>query len=116
LVKTVLESPEHIDHILDFVAPEMLQYHFEEFAIALQEHTDEPRLVAIALDESIHPFNDDAALKNELLLFLRKYYERIRQQMMHDQNIAMEKKTFLNRKYLGKISQLKRGELVPFEA
>ncbi len=116
LVKTVLEHPQFMDHILDFISPEMLQFHSMEFALSLQATKDEPHLMAIMLDESIHPFNDDESLKNELITFLRRYYERARQSVMRDPNISMDKKTFLNRKYLGKITRLKRGELVPFEA
>ena len=116
LVKTVLEHPKFVDHILDFISPEMLQYHGMEFALSLQGANDDPRLMAILLDESIHLFEDDDSLKNELITFIRKYYERTRQNMMRDQNIPMAKKTFLNRKYLGKIALLKRGELVAFEA
>ncbi len=112
LIKTVLEHPEFMDHILDFISSEMLQFHAAEFTLALQETTDDPRLSAILLDESIHTFDDDESLKNELVIFLRKHYERLRQSMMRDQSIPMAKKTFLNRKYLGKITQLKRGELV----
>jgi DNA primase len=115
LIRTIIDRPRSAGHILDFITPEMLQFHGEEFALVLQEKYDDPRLMAISLDNNIHPFEDDNALKSELVIFLRKHYERQRQLIMHDQNLTMEKKTFLNRKYLGKIAALKRGELVPFE-
>jgi DNA primase len=115
LIRTVLEKPELTDQVLDFIAPDMLQFHAQEFALALQGKTDDPRLMAIALDEGIHPFASSEDAKNELLIFLRRHYERERQKLMKDRTLPDEKKYFLNRKYLGKIAALKKGELVPFD-
>jgi len=40
LIKTVLEHPEYIDHILDVVNPSLLQFHSREFDMAIKPLAD----------------------------------------------------------------------------
>ena len=112
LIKTMMEHPGLGEQILDFIAPDILQFHAREFQLAMQERSDDPALVAIALDDEIHALGSSEALKAELLIFLRKHFERERQRVMKDPSIPSDKKFFLNRQILGKIAQLKKGELV----
>ncbi len=115
LIKTVLEQPNIIDQLLDFITPQMLRFHGEQFQMALAGDRSQPALVEIVMDESIPVFADSKTLKSELILFLRKYYERQRQALMRDPSIERDRKYFLNRQILGKIARLKRGELVGIE-
>ncbi len=115
LVKTVLEKPAVADQLLDFISPQMLRFHAAEFRMALAGERERPELVRIVMDESIPVFADDATLKSELILFLRKHYEQRRQAVMRDPAIPRDKKYFLNRQILGKIAKLKKGELVGIE-
>ena len=113
LIKTVLEKPHLISQILDVLDPSLLQFHSYEFSLALSGKNDEPSLMAISVDEQIKALKDEEALKNELLAFLTKHYER-ELKKVNMGNISFEEKAFYIRKFRGKIASLKRGELVAF--
>jgi len=114
LIKTVLEKPHLINQILDVLDTSLLQFHSYEFSLALAGKNDDPSLMAIAIDEQIKALKDEEALKNELLIFLTKYYERELKKVNMAQGISFEEKAFYIRKFRGKIATLKRGELVAF--
>lgn len=116
LIKTVLEHPEFIDQILDVLDPSLLQFHSSEFALALHGKFDEPRLMAISVDEKILPLKNEEALKNELIAFLIKHYERELKKVNMQNSISFEEKAFYIRKFRGNIAKLKKGDLVTFKA
>lgn len=116
LIKTVLEHPEFIDRILDVLDPSLLQFHSLEFALAIKGKFDAPQLMAIQVDEKIVSLKDEEALKAELIAFLTKHYEREYKKINLQSDISFEQKAFYIRKFRGKISQLKRGELVAFKS
>lgn len=116
LIKTVLEKPHLIDQMLDVLDPSLLQFHSYEFSLALGGKLDEPQLMAISVDEQIKPLKDEEALKNELIAFLTKHYERELKKVNMQSAISFEEKAFYIRKFRGKISTLKRGELVAFKS
>ena len=115
LVKTVLEYPRLIDQILDVLDPSLLQFHSQEFSLALQSKSDSPVLMAILVDDSIVSLKDEESLKAELVTFLSRYYERELKKINLGQNVSFEEKAFYIRKFRGKIAALKRGELVAFK-
>ncbi len=112
LIKTVLEYPNFIDQILDVLDPSLLQFHSHEFSLALQTDSNAPELMAIMVDESIKSLRSEEELKSELLIFLTKHYERELKKVNMQSNISFEQKAFYIRKFRGKISSLKKGELV----
>lgn len=112
LVKTVLEYPLFTDEILDFIDPSMLQYHRNAFELALQEHREDPQLMALSLNDDIIAFHNSDVLKSELITFLSSYYNRELKKVMTQNTVKFEKKVFLIRSYREKIAKLKRGELV----
>ena len=112
LIKTILEKPEFIDHILDVIEPSLLQFHSREFSAALASKLDDPELMAIMVDESIVSLKDEESLNAELCTFLTKYYERELKKINITTNISFEEKAFYIRKFRGKIAKLKRSELV----
>ncbi len=116
LVKTILEYPAFTNQILDFINPLMLQYHREELELALQERNDDPRLMALSLNDNIIAFHNDDVLKSELITFLSSYYNRELKKVMTQNTVKFEKKAFLIRSYREKIAKLKRGELVGIES
>ncbi|MCK4737927.1 MAG: DNA primase, partial [Sulfurimonas sp.] len=116
LIKTVLEHPEFIDQILDVLDPSLLQFHSFEFGLAITGKLDEPQLMAISVDEKILPLKNEEALKNELIAFLTKHYERELKKVNMQSNISFEEKAFHIRKFRGNIAKLKRGELVAFKS
>lgn len=116
LIKTVLEHPEFIEQILDVLDPSLLQFHSHEFALALRGKFDEPLLMAISVDEQIRALKNEEALRAELISFLMKHYEREYKKVNMQKDISFEQKAFFIRRYKGKISQLKKGELVAFNS
>ena len=115
LIKTVLEHPELIDQMLDVLDPSLLQFHSHEFMLSLQGKRDDPSLMAISVDENIHSLKDEAALKDELVTFLTKHYERELRKVNTQNTLSFEQKAFYIRKFRGKIAKLKQGELVAFK-
>lgn len=116
LIKTVLENPAFIDQILDVLDPSLLQFHSEEFALALKEEVAHPALMAILVDEQIRALQSEEALKAELIAFLMKHYEREYKRVNAQTEMNFEQKAFYIRKFRGVIAQLKKGVLVPFKA
>jgi DNA primase len=112
LVKTVLEHPEFIDHILDVIDPSLLQFHAREFSLALAGKKDAPELMEILIDEGISALKDEDALDAELITFLSRYYERELKKVNFASNISFEEKAHYIRIYRDKIAKLKRRELV----
>jgi len=115
LVKTVLEHPEFVNIILDVLNPSILQFHFQEFDMAIKNQVDSPQLMAILVDEQIVSLKDEDSLKLELITFLIKHYERELKKVKIQTSISFEEKAFNIRKFHGKIAKLKQGELVTFE-
>ncbi|HUH42932.1 MAG TPA: DNA primase [Sulfurimonas sp.] len=116
LIKTVLESPEFVDQILDVLDPSLLKFHSLEFSLALSGEFSHPELMAIAVDEQIKALKDEEALKAELISFLMKHYEREYKKVNVRSDISFEQKAFYIRKFKGKIALLKKGELVTFKS
>ena len=114
LIKTVLEHPEFIDHILDVIDPSLLQFHAREFSLALAGKKNAPELMEVLVDETILAHKDIEALNAELITFLMKYYERELKKVNFATNISFEEKAFYIRKYRDKIAKLRCGELVGF--
>lgn len=112
MIKTMVERPEFIDQVLDFVDPSFFQFHELEFMLILQGKTDDPRIMAISINPQIPSIEDDEALKAELLTFLTQHYTRELKKVNQQHDISFEKKAFLIRSYRGKIDKLRRGELV----
>ncbi|MDK9693343.1 MAG: DNA primase [Sulfurimonas sp.] len=115
LIKTVLENPAFIDQILDVLDPSLLQFHSEEFVLALKGEATHPALMAILVDEQIKALQSQEALKAELIAFLIKHYEREYKKVNAQTEMNFEQKAFHIRKLRGVITQLKRGVLVPFK-
>ncbi|QOY52143.1 DNA primase [Candidatus Sulfurimonas baltica] len=116
LIKTVLEKPELINQILDVLDPSLLQFHSLELALALGGKFDEPKLMAISVDDKIKSLIDEESLKAELIAFLTKHYERELKKVNMQNAVSFEEKAFYIRKFRGKIATLKRGELVAFKS
>jgi DNA primase len=112
LIKSMMENPALGDQILDTISADMLQFHPHEFTLAIQQKFDDPRLMAIALDQSIKSYCDEQSLHKELITFLTQYYTRELKKVLTQQHDSFEKKSFLIREIRGKIAMLKRGQLV----
>ncbi len=110
IIKTILLKPHLIDDILDIIDTNHFIYHKEEFEAALSQNLDHPKMRTILLDEDIIPIQEEN-LKDELLVFLIKYYEKKIKKIVKE-NLPLHQKSFLIRKYRENILKLKRGEIV----
>lgn len=109
LIKSVIESPQYIEQILDILDPSILQFHPNEFSLALNRQLSDPLLVAISINESIKPFQDEEVLKRELSTFMIKHLERELKKVQLQSQENFEKKSFLMRRYRDKIRILREG-------
>ncbi len=110
VIKTLLLHPELVDEVLDIIDITHFTYHKAEFEAVISGNVEHPKLRAIMLDEEIIPFAPQE-LRQELFVFLIKYYEkRIRE--ITKSALPFEEKSFLIRKFRENIRKLKRGELV----
>ncbi|MDD2828371.1 MAG: DNA primase [Sulfuricurvum sp.] len=112
LIKTILDRPAIIDSLLDFIDASLFQYHSNEFLSAINNR-DDPRLGALLMDERIHIFDGDEAIRAELITFLTHYYNRELKKIASENSVSFDKKSYLIRQIRDKIARLKRGELVP---
>lgn len=112
LIKTMLEVPNFIDTILNVVRAEYLQYHRYEFELALSSDRNNPALMNILLNETIHSFESDEELKQELITFLIRHHTNALKQLGFRTDLSFDEKSFYIRKYRNSIAKLKRGELI----
>jgi DNA primase len=115
LIKTAVENPLFIDQIVDSFSSTLLQFHAHELELVLQGKSDDPQVMAIVIDDKNPPFKDSEHLRDNLIFFLRNYYEKELKKVKFQQELSLDKKAFLIRSYRNKIDKLKRGELVPYE-
>jgi len=112
LVKTLLERPNIIDSLLDFIDPSLLQYHGSELSAAINGD-DDPRLGALLMDERIRVFEGDEGIRAELITFLTHHYNRELKKIASENSVSFDQKSYLIRQMRDKIGRLKKGELVP---
>ena len=108
LVKTIMEYPDTREMILDILDPSLLNFHADEFHLALQNRFDDPNLMAISIDQSIKALQGEEEIKAELNGFLKRYFERELKKLSMKRDITFEEKAFLIRQYRGKIASLAR--------
>lgn len=111
-IKTILERPSIIDSLLDFIEPQLLQYHGSELYCAINGE-DDPRLRAIVMDDRIRIFEGDEAIRAELITFLTHHYNRELKKIASENTVSFDEKSYKIRQVRDKITRLKRGELVP---
>ena len=111
-IKTILERPSIIDSLLDFIEPQLLQYHGSELFCAINGE-DDPRLRAIVMDDRIRIFEGDEGIRLELITFLTHHYNRELKKIASENTVSFDEKSYKIRQMRDKITRLKRGELVP---
>ncbi|HIE34957.1 MAG TPA: DNA primase, partial [Campylobacterales bacterium] len=114
IIKTLLENPKLIDTVLDYIDDRHFSFHKDEFLLLLKQKSDHPKLISILLNSDIKTYTEEE-LKNELLIFLIKYYEQELKNIVKSKDISFQEKSFKIRKYKDIISRLKRGELAIYE-
>ncbi len=112
IIKTILEYPKFIDQIVEVIDPIQFRFHAKELLLAIKGEIKSSELMAIMIDDKIISFKNDDELKKELMIFLINYYNKEYKKIQLQQNISFEQKAFQIRSIRGKITKLKKGELV----
>jgi len=116
ILKTLLEKPDLIDSVLDVIDVKMFGGYATLFSALINREREHPHLMGLSVDESLQVM-DEAELQGVLRNFLIKHYDMKLKNIVADQTIPFEKKSFLIRKIKTDIiPRLKRGELVAFES
>ncbi len=114
IIKTVLENKALLDLVLDVCDPRMFSTHKEAMAKLCAQEFDDPALRAIEVDQRIQTLHENE-LTAALISILRRYYERLLQQLPSMQ-MEFEKKTKYLRNIKTKIlPKLKAGQLVSYD-
>ena len=108
IIKTVIEKPHMIEQILDVLDPSLLQFHQNEFSLALSGALDDPSLMAISVDDGIIAIENEEALGAELTPFMIRHYERELKKINMQNNMDYERKRFEIKRLRGKIDKLKK--------
>lgn len=115
LIKTILERPELLDYVLEYLDSEIFSTHGSEFELLKQGELEHPKLLRILLRESLKPL-DEGALEAQIRLMLKHYYQRQLKEVASNQRLEFKKRAF----FLGKIrlilEKLDQGGLIPYES
>ncbi len=111
LLKTLIENPQIIDNVADYLEVNMLSRHSHEYGLVLSSEFENPQLLALAFDESIKTFQSED-LREEMLVFLKNYYTKSRRIITMDKNLPYEDRVLQLKTCNEKIKQLNEGKLV----
>jgi DNA primase len=111
LLKTLIENPQVIDSVADYLEAGMFSRHAQAYELLLTSEFEHPMLLAISLDESIKTFASDD-LRNEMLLFLKNYYTKMRRLIPRDQNLSYDDRVAQMARLSEKLQQINAGKLV----
>jgi len=115
IIKTLLERPNMIDELIDFLTPKLFKAHFSLLQHLLQEEFEHPTLIGLSLDDSVKVLNGDE-LKQNIIRLQTKVCEDEVLKIRQDQTIDYTTKSFMMRKLRNDvIPRLKQGELVVYK-
>ena len=106
LIKTLLEKPHMLTQVLDVLDPSLLQFHQHEFSLLISNQINDPKIMAISVDESIKVIQNEDELQKELNTFLSKHYNREIKKINIRQDISFEQKAFEIKRLRKLISKL----------
>ncbi len=115
ILKTLVENHRLLDFFLDFADVEIFQKHKDEFLLIKEGKYEDPRILAIEVNEKARSLNE-LALKEQLIILLRIYYEKMIKELSKKKSIDLRKRSFLVKDLRLKIEKLKKGELVEYES
>jgi DNA primase len=111
LIKTLIENPQIIANVADYVDAKMLTRHAHEFSLVLSGQTETPELLGISLDDTIKTFESEH-LRDELLLYLKNYYTKMKRHVSSNTNISYDERVQQLKVCNDKMRQLNQGKLV----
>ncbi|MCX2717096.1 DNA primase [Helicobacter sp. MIT 21-1697] len=114
LIKSFLEKPNLIDFAIEYIDVSLFKYKKIEFGLVANQCYDDPRLLAISLNDTIKPLSDLPALKEHLRLFITQAYSQLLAQIPHLNEMSLQRKSEIIKELKTKILHLKKGELLPY--
>jgi len=115
VLKSFIVNHRLLDFFLDFADEDIFEKHKEEFVLIKSGALENPKILSIEMNERVRPF-DENSLKEQLLILLRKYYEKMIKKVTKDKNLEMRKRAFLVKDLRFKIEKLKKGELIEYQS
>ena len=113
VLKTVLETPELLDMIIDYVDPDVFGNHRDLFDLLLQGEKEDSRLQGILMMDEVKIFSEEE-LRRELLNHLILAYEK-ESLRVKNEPLDFKTKAFYLRQAQENIARLKKGEWIPFK-
>lgn len=114
LIKSFLEKPNLIDFAIEYIDISLFKYKKIEFGLVTNQCYDDPRLLAISLNDNIKPLPDLPSLKEHLRLFITQAYSQLLGQIPHSNEMSLRRKSEIIKELKTKILTLKKGELLPY--
>ena len=115
IIKTLIESPNLVDTVLDAVDIGIFGAYREYFDLLLKAKMDHPLLVGVQINEEIHTLDEEKLLYALRKILIRHYKQKLKI-LPRDTSLSSDKKMFLIRKLRTDIiPRLERGELVTYE-
>jgi len=115
IIKTLIESPNLVDTVLDTVDIGIFGAYREYFDLLLKAEMDHPLLMGVQINEEIHTLDEEKLLYALRKILIRHYKQKLKI-LPRDTSLSSDKKMFLIRKLRTDIiPRLERGELVTYE-
>ncbi len=115
IIKTILEKPHIADYILEFLDEKCFVDLGFTFLQAIKGEEQDEGILEILLDEKIAPY-EEADLREELRFMVIMQYAKDVEFICRADTLDFKKKQFLINTIHQKISQLKSGKLIGYEA
>jgi len=116
VLKTLLEYPNLVDNVLSVVDASIFGNYEGLFTLLIKGEIEHPSLVGLSVDERMKALTEEE-LNQALIKMLGMYYKQKLQTIPRDENIPMDKKSFLVKKIKFDIlPRLKKGELVAIDS
>ncbi len=109
IIKTLLETQSLLGLVLDHINEEMFQTHRNEFHLFLEDKND-PTLRGILLQDEVKIYTPDE-LKNQLMLLLVPYYNKLLQTITVSKDVEFKEKTRKIRILKDNIESVKKGDI-----
>ncbi|MEF3191748.1 MAG: DNA primase [Campylobacterales bacterium] len=112
LIKTLLLRRHLLDHLVEFLHPDLFEHHRNLFE-ALWQERDDPALLALLADDAIATIDDEEVLRRHLAALMCAMEER-RLARIRENESDFRRKSHGMRRLQERIRRLKAGELLPY--
>ncbi|MGP1450088.1 MAG: DNA primase [Wolinella sp.] len=115
LIKTLLDSPQMLDYVLEYIDSDVFIRHKEEFNALKSGDCSHPLLLKISMQEQILPLSPQQ-VEEQLRLMLRFFYQRRLKEVASDRRLEFKIRAFILGKIRLALETLDKGGLIPYES